>query len=339
MATVLEELTQSAVLAEETAALAAKVKASVVVVRGAESGGGAGVVWSDQGLVITNYHVVPGDRAEVAPRRGDAFRARVIASSPELDIAALQVEGDLAASGARPAEIGDSTRLRVGQLVMAVGNPLGERNAVTVGIVNAVGDEQARWRGGNREAIRAAITLRPGNSGGALTDAFGRVIGIPNMVVGTGLALAVPSHVVQRFLLSERGERAFFGIAGEWIRIPNPLREQFEIPARVGMLLAEVAPASPAERAGLLIGDLVVAAGGAAVDTDLASRLATAPLDRPTELAVIRAGELRLVGVTPVALAPAAEPLAQAASVQSDPRGPKQRARNEWKPGWSWPDR
>src|SRR5579871_4508004 len=321
MAVILEELTQTAALGEETAALAARVKASVVVVRGRGSGGGSGVVWNDQGLIITNHHVVPGDRAEVAPRRGDAYPARVIASSPELDIAALQVEGDFAASGAVPAQIGDSTQLRAGQLVMAVGNPLGERNAVTVGIVSAVGDEQARWRGGSREAIRAAVTLRPGNSGGALADAYGRVIGIPNMVVGTGLALAVPSHVVQRFLLSERGGRAFFGMAGEWVRIPNALRERHELPARAGMLLIEVLPDSPAERAGLMIGDLVVSAGANAVDRDLTQGLASAPLDRPTQLEVIRAGELRGIAVTPVAANPegSTEPAARAASVQSRP--------------------
>jgi serine protease Do len=186
---------------EELAELAAKVSASVVVVRGMRNGAGSGVVWNDQGLVVTNAHVVPGEWAEVElPNRG-RLRAQLVARSRHLDLAALQIVPPLPTSGLVPAAIGDSGRLNVGELVVAVGNPLGERNAITLGIVGGTGSTS--WPDGQRDVLRLSITLRPGNSGGALADVQGRIVGIPHMVVGQGLALAVPSRVVGQFLRAE----------------------------------------------------------------------------------------------------------------------------------------
>jgi serine protease Do len=188
-------------LSAELAALAARVQGSVVVVRGARHGAGAGVVWNGEGLVVTNAHVVPGSRAEIELGRGKVFPAEVVARSNDLDIAALKLTVPFPTEGWVPAEIGDSAALRPGELVVAVGHPLGERNAVTLGMVGGAG--KITWHGVAFDAIRLAITLRPGNSGGALADIAGRIVGIPNMVVGPGLALAVPSHVVRRFLRGE----------------------------------------------------------------------------------------------------------------------------------------
>jgi serine protease Do len=196
LAQAMEELTYVAELSEEAAALADRISASVVLVRGPRGGTGSGVVWNGQRLVVTNHHVVSADdRATIVLRDGTQLPARVIRRSPELDLAALQVEDgeDLLT----PAEIGGSSRLRVGDLIMAVGNPMGERNAATLGIVSGIGTPTPVMAG---EPILASITLRPGNSGGALADAYGRIVGVPYMVIGPGLALAVSSRAVNWFV-------------------------------------------------------------------------------------------------------------------------------------------
>jgi serine protease Do len=135
---------------------------------------------------MTNHHVVPGPTAELVLHDGERLPARVVARAPALDLAALDVRGRLPPG----AEVGDSDRLRVGDLVVAMGNPMGERNAPSVGIVVAAPDD----------ILRLAISLRPGNSGGALVNARGEVVGIPHMVTGSGLALAVSTRSVRRFL-------------------------------------------------------------------------------------------------------------------------------------------
>jgi serine protease Do len=176
----------SAEVSGALAELARHLARSVVLVRGSRGSAGSGVVWEDGGLVITNHHVVPGPSAELVLYNGDRLPARVVARAPALDLAALEVPGRLPPG----AEVGDSDRLRVGDLVVAMGNPMGERNAPSVGIVVAAPDE----------VLRLAISLRPGNSGGALVNAHGQVVGIPHMVTGTGLALAVSTRTVRRFL-------------------------------------------------------------------------------------------------------------------------------------------
>jgi serine protease Do len=190
-------------LSEELAGLVARLRRSVVVVRGTPAGGGSGVVWDERGTIVTNDHVVPGPWAVIEPVAGEQLRARVVARSRHLDLAVLALETPPTAP-LRPAPIGDSTRLRVGELVIAMGNPLGERNAVTLGVISGAAAGQAT---GTREVIPVSITLQPGNSGGALADMQGRVVGIPNIVVGRGLALAVPSHVIERFLATGADSR------------------------------------------------------------------------------------------------------------------------------------
>jgi serine protease Do len=173
--------------------LARGVGQSVVLVRGSRGSSGSGVIWDQPGLVITNHHVVPGPAAELTLSDGRRLQARVVRRAPALDLAALQVAGDL---GAGRIPIGDSDTLRVGDLVVAVGNPMGERNAPSLGIVASAADD----------VLRLSLTLRPGNSGGALVNARGEVVGIPHMVTGNGLALAVSSRSVRRFLSGATGE-------------------------------------------------------------------------------------------------------------------------------------
>jgi len=194
MAAIIESTLVRGELADELAALAREISASVVVVQGSRNGAGSGVVWDASGLIVTNAHVVSQRDALVIPRRGEQLTAQVIAYSRELDLAAIRLT-EPANVPLIPARKGDSRRLKAGEVVVAVGNPLGERNAATLGIVGGPSAIP-----GQRDTLRLAISLRPGNSGGALADVEGRVVGIPHVVIGPGLALAVPTHVVEDFL-------------------------------------------------------------------------------------------------------------------------------------------
>jgi serine protease Do len=174
---------------EELAAVAARLSLSTVQVRSRRFGAGSGVIWHSSGLIITNAHVVRGSRARVELSDGRVFDAVCTGRNLQRDLAALKVPAaDLSA-----ATVGDSDALRVGELVLAVGNPLGLVGAVTTGIIYAIGpkDASSKW-------VQADVRLAPGNSGGPLADAQGRIIGI-NTIIAGGLALAVPSNVVERF--------------------------------------------------------------------------------------------------------------------------------------------
>jgi serine protease Do len=179
-------------ISEALGELTREIARSVVLVRGSMGSSGSGVIWDRPGLVITNHHVVPGRAAELTVAGGRRLKARVVRRAPALDLAALEVEGD----PGQGAQVGDSDELHVGDLVVAVGNPMGERNAPSLGIVASAADD----------VLRLSITLRPGNSGGALVNARGQVVGIPHMVTGNGLALAVASRRVREFLGGATGE-------------------------------------------------------------------------------------------------------------------------------------
>jgi S1-C subfamily serine protease len=179
----------------DTARLLDGVRRSVVVVH-SHGGHGAGVVWGDGGLIVTNDHVAPRTgRAVVDVADGRRLDAAVVARDRENDLALLQVRAwDLTA-----APVGDSAALRVGEIVLAVGHPHGVRDTATLGIVSAAG--RGTWMGrARREVLQADIVLAPGNSGGPLVNTRGEVVGIAAMILAPGIAVAVPSHVVARFV-------------------------------------------------------------------------------------------------------------------------------------------
>jgi serine protease Do len=193
----------SELLASELAALAERLRRSTVQVRAGRTGAGSGLILRADGLIVTNAHVARSRRLSVVLADGRPLPASIVAVEPQRDLAALSVE----ASALPAAPIGDSDALRVGELVFAVGNPLGLVGAVSTGIVHAV--EALHGTRGD-DWVRADVRLLPGNSGGPLADVQGRVVGINSMVVG-GLAFAVPSNTVKRFL-NDLGERAYLGI-------------------------------------------------------------------------------------------------------------------------------
>ena len=166
---------------------------------GRGAGAGAGTIWHSDGLVMTNAHVVQRGPVEVVLVDGRRFPARLIAQDERLDVAALSID----ASDLPTIPLGESTALRPGQLVMAAGHPWGVDGAVATGVVIGTGDEPDR-----RELVAVSLSLRPGNSGGPLTDARGRLVGINAMVTGPEVGLAVPVHVVKRFLKRALGTRA-----------------------------------------------------------------------------------------------------------------------------------
>lgn len=184
--------------------LVENAKGSLVVIRSGGRGVGAGSIWHPSGLVITNAHVTAQGSLMVSLPCGTELPARVLASDKEQDIAVLEID----AQDLPVIELGDSKGLAAGQWVMAMGHPLGVHGAVSKGVVIEVGSNLPEAPGNGREWIAASLSLRPGHSGGPLLDARGRMVGINTIMAGPNVGLAVPVHVVKKFLKEKLGSRA-----------------------------------------------------------------------------------------------------------------------------------
>lgn len=248
--------------------VAAQVTPHVASVRLAR-GGGSAVVFADDGHLITNAHVVGRDRQGTATfSDGNERHFDVAGTDPLSDLAVLRTEGD--APGA--ARLGDADKLVVGQLVVAVGSPLGLAGSVTAGVVSALG-RSLPVRTGNagrviENVIQTDAALNPGNSGGALADSAGRVVGVNTAVAGFGLGLAVPVNatthrIIDTLLVEGRVRRAYLGVVG----VPAPLPDEVAAHTgqRAGLRVVEVVPGGPAHQAGLHAGDLILTVGRARV--------------------------------------------------------------------------
>ncbi len=229
-------------------------------------------------------------------------------SDPLSDLAVVRV----AASDLAPAELGDADRLRVGQLVVAVGNPLGFAGSVTAGVVSALGRSLPTRAGSASRIVENVIqtdaALNPGNSGGALADSRGRVVGINTAVAGVGLGLAVPinrttGRILTTLMREGRFRRAYLGIAGG--RRPLPPRLVQTLGRRAGVEVVEVVDGSPAAGAGLRRGDVIVELGGEPVEGvgDLQRLMAAELIGRSVAVRVLRGGETISVAATPSELA------------------------------------
>lgn len=223
--------------------VAERLRRSTVVISTNGRGAGSGVIWSENGLLITNAHVARGVGVRVTLWDGRDFDAQIASRDERHDLAALQID----ASGLPAATVADSSQVRPGELAIAVGNPLGFVGALTTGVVHGVGP----LRGfGARHWIQANVRLAPGNSGGPLADARGHVIGINTMVAGR-LALAVPANEVARFI-SVGTRRARLGVTLRPLLVPRGGE------SCVGFVVLEIEPGSAAERASILPGDIVL---------------------------------------------------------------------------------
>jgi serine protease Do len=214
------------------------LRRSTVQVRTRRRGNGSGVIWNSDGLIITNAHVVRGQQATIELSDDREFLATAIARNPSRDLVVLKID----ASNLPAVTVGNSTQLRVGELVFAIGNPLGSVGTITTGIIHTLGSENA-W-------IYADVRLAPGNSGGALANAQGEVIGINTMIVN-GCGLAIPSRIVEHFLQSPR-DRPYLGITFQPVNVTVSNKRAH------GLLITEIEPESPAHVAELLPGDTVI---------------------------------------------------------------------------------
>jgi serine protease Do len=259
---------------------------------------GSGVIVSGDGYVLTNHHVVAGaDRIRVTLADRRELAARLVGSDPHTDIAVLKVEGDRLS----PAALGDSTRVRVGQFALAMGNPFGVGQTVTMGIIGAVG----RGRMGitdYEDFLQTDAAINPGNSGGPLVDAEGRVIGVNTAIITTGgggnegVGFAVPSDlarsVMDQLVREGRVVRGWLGVGVDDV---GPAEAEQRGGNLEGALVGEVIPRGPAARAGLQRGDIIVALNGEPLADSRALRLriAAQPPGSTVRLDVIRKGQPR----------------------------------------------
>jgi S1-C subfamily serine protease len=229
-------------------------------------GAGSAVVYTPDGFVLTSAHVVAGAEGGIAEFTGGTqSRFDVVGADPLADLAVLRIRE----AGVPPATLGNADELRIGQLVVAVGNPLGLAGSVTAGVVSALGRSLPVRDGRHTrlidDVIQTDAALNPGNSGGALADSAGRVVGVNTAVAGIGLGLAVPINSTTRLIMSElmstgKVRRAWLGVAGTPVTLPQPVAHR--VGQAKGLRLVEVVPGSPAGLAGLYVGDVMLSAGG-----------------------------------------------------------------------------
>jgi serine protease Do len=292
----LEPIESSAeAVSSASARMIERAHGSVAQVRSRGRGAGAGVIWEADGFVLTNYHVVAGGRrsrkVQVILRDGRTFDAEVVKRSRSLDLALLRLRGGPDDLPAAPVE--DSGKLRVGELVFAIGHPWGRLGAATAGIVSGLG--VVRGPGGRVRYIQSDVSLAPGNSGGPLLNAKGQVVGI-NAMIFSGLALSIPSNAVNEWLAGTKEHRPRLGVTVRPVELPATPRRG-DRAGETGLVIVAIERGEPADHAGLLVGDVLLGAADGPVN-DVGSLLDTlARAGSAVRLRVMRGGEVSLVDV------------------------------------------
>jgi S1-C subfamily serine protease len=273
--------------------------------RGRAEGAGSGVAISSDGYMLTSAHVVAGgNQVSTSFSDGRELRAEVVGADPLSDLAVVRAD----ARDLTPAQLGDADDLRVGQLVVAIGSPMGLAGTVTAGVVSALGRSLPTRSGSAGRLVENVIqtdaALNPGNSGGALADGLGRVVGINTAVAGIGLGLAVPINEATRRIISAlmkegRVRRAYIGIVGG--SRPLPPRIASQLSRDKGIEVVEVVAGSPAARAGLSPEDLIVAVDGEPMGDvgDLQRLMVAERIGQGVEVDVFRDGSLIKVDLIP----------------------------------------
>jgi S1-C subfamily serine protease len=273
-------------------------------------GGGSAVDITPDGFLLTSAHVVQGAAGGTASfTDGRELDVEIVGTDPLSDLAVIRVR----VSDLQEVELGDADALRVGQLVVAVGNPLGFSGSVTAGVVSALGRAlPARVGSASRiveNVIQTDAALNPGNSGGALADGRGHVVGVNTAVAGIGLGLAVPIDATTRRIIAAlmsdgRFRRAYLGIAGGPRPLPPRVARTMDPPREAGVEVVEVVAGSPADRAGLRPEDLILDVDGVPVASarDLQRLMAHELIGRPVEIRVIREGGVISLSATPIEL-------------------------------------
>jgi S1-C subfamily serine protease len=272
-------------------------------------GAGSGVVITPDGYLVTSAHVVAsGGSATASFLDGTEYDVDIVGADPLSDLAVARAR----AASLHPVKIGNADQLRVGQLVVAVGNPMGFSGSVTSGVVSGLGRSLATADGnGNRRFIEDVIqtdaALNPGNSGGALADSHAQLIGVNTAVAGMGLGLAVPMNGTTQAILAAlmrngRVRRAYLGIAGGTRPLPPPIAER--LGRKAGVEVHEVVSGSPASGGKIRAGDVIVSVGGVGVSKagDLQRLMVEARIGAQLPLTVLRSDELLELSVVPVEL-------------------------------------
>jgi S1-C subfamily serine protease len=269
------------------------------------SGTGSGFVFTPDGYLLTNSHVVRGASAiRVAFASGREFDADLIGEDPETDVAVVRIGADRLPV----AELGDSSRLRVGQVAIAIGNPLGFQNTVTAGVISALG-RSLRAASGRRmdDIIQTDAALNPGNSGGPLVNSAGHVIGLNTAMIAGAQAICFATGidtvrwVIGQLFAHGRVRRAYIGVSGATVALDRRLQRAFGLAQATAVRVIEVQSDSPAKHAGLEDGDLLIGADGVQMcGIDALQRLLDARrIDRPLAVRALRRGRLLDFTVTP----------------------------------------
>jgi S1-C subfamily serine protease len=277
--------------------------AALGVGRGGRQGAGSGVVLSSDGYVLTSAHVVQGvDRGTAAFADGSETTFELVGRDTLSDLAVLRVR--VSGIRLRQVELGDADRLKVGQLVVAVGNPHGFAGSLTAGVVSALGRSLPAAGRVVENVIQTDAALNPGNSGGALVDSRARLVGVNTALAGFGLGLAVPLNsitldIVATLIREGRVRRAYLGVVGGG-RPLAPMRAA-KVDQRRGVGVIEVAPGSPAARAGLRPTDTILAVDGSITEDagDLQRLMVSQAIDRELKVKVLRGDEILDIVVVP----------------------------------------
>ena len=273
--------------------------------RQGQRGGGSGFVFTPDGFILTNSHVVHGAAdIQVTLADGRRYQAVRVGDDPHTDLAVLRI----LAPDLVPAPLGDSTALKVGQLVVAIGNPYGFQWSVTAGVVSALG-RSLRSRSGRLidNIVQTDAALNPGNSGGPLVDSQGRVVGVNTAVIlpAQGLCFAIPASTAQfvagRLLRDGVVRRSLIGVAGQNVDLPRRLVVQHHLDGSLGVLVAGVEPGGPAEKSGLRAGDVIVAFGESRITgvDDLHRTLTDEAAGKPRTVTLLREGKMERLELVP----------------------------------------
>jgi len=271
----------------------------------APSGTGSGFVFTPDGFLLTNSHVVErASRIRATFSDGTSYDAHVVGNDPDTDLAVLRVH----ATSLPAATLGDSSRLRAGQVVIAIGNPLGFASTVTSGIVSALGRTMRSQSGRQIDAvIQTDAALNPGNSGGPLVDSRGNVVGINTAVIAgaQGICFAVPVNtahfVIPQLIREGRVRRAWIGIAGQTIQLSRRRVHLNRLTEMGAVLVTETVARGPADRAGIRAGDIILALGASVVaGVDGLQRFLTSEtIAQPTQVSLLRDGVQLVLTITP----------------------------------------
>jgi len=290
-------------LSEATSMLISKISKSVVSVK-AQMSHGTGVVLTKDGYIVTCNHVLSGCNTVKIGQAEKTFNAKIVGSDPYSDLALLKAEGGEFA----PLELGDSDKLKVGQYVLALANPFNRSQpTATSGIVTGVNSTLRGWRGTQMENIIATdAQLNPGFSGGPLVDAEGRIIGINTAYVwqrGIAIPINKVKAVADRLMTGRVPQRGYLGIIANTVAIPEEIAEQAGLEQETGVMIFNVEAGSPARKAGLAMGDVLVKFNGKPVTDfyDLPRLLAEDVIGKEIKLTVIRRESLLETSIVPTA--------------------------------------